>query len=133
MNNSENIFPAVLKRLRGTKSQAELARLCGIPQSSYTRYESGAIKPKHDALCKIAMHFDMSVDELCAGAESKRQPEQKPDLLALHEKFDLAIKRMENLEKEFESITELNRKTNAEIEYLRNQLSKALDRIPKPE
>ena len=72
MSNHENIFPPVLKRLRGTKSQAEIARLCGIPQQNYNRYEAGTIKPKHDALLKIATHFGLTVDEMLADAEPKR-------------------------------------------------------------
>lgn len=68
MNRSENIFPSVLKRLRGDKSQAETARLCGIPQSSYTRYEAGTVMPKHDALCKIATHYGITLDRMLTAA-----------------------------------------------------------------
>lgn len=73
MNSHVKLFSDTLKRLRGTVSQAEIARLCGIPQSSYTRYESGAVTPKHDALCKIAMHYGLTVDQLLAGGEEPRR------------------------------------------------------------
>ncbi len=79
MNSHGKLFSETLKRLRGSMSQAEIARLCGIPQSSYTRYESGVVAPKHDALCKIASHYGLTVDQLLAGGEGPRH--YTPDML----------------------------------------------------
>ena len=67
MNSPNTFFCERLRRLRNTKSQAEIARLCGIPQSSYTRYEAGTVTPKHDALSRIATHYRMTVEQLMHG------------------------------------------------------------------
>lgn len=67
MSNSKKLIPHTLRRLRGPRSQAEMARIYGIPQQSYNRYESGSIVPKHEALLKIATHFRVTVDELLSG------------------------------------------------------------------
>lgn len=67
MSNSRKIIPHILRRLRGSCSQAEMSRIYGIPQQSYNRYEAGTIVPKHDALLKIASHFRVTVDELLSG------------------------------------------------------------------
>jgi len=53
-------------------SQAEIARLCGISQQSYNRYEAGTVTPKHAALHRIATHYGLTVDQMLAGGEGPR-------------------------------------------------------------
>jgi transcriptional regulator with XRE-family HTH domain len=43
-----------LRKLRGGRSQAEFAKLCGLPQPTIAKYELGKAVPGGDALYKIA-------------------------------------------------------------------------------
>lgn len=56
----------ILRRLRveSEKTQDEIAALLNIQRSSYTRYESGLIKPDYSAIIKLADYYDVSVDYL---------------------------------------------------------------------
>ena len=73
MSRRENNLPETLKRLRGSVSQAETARLCGITQQSYNRYEAGRVMPKSAALLKIATHYGLTVEQLLNGGDSPRR------------------------------------------------------------
>lgn len=59
-------FSKRLKRLREKehKSRRRLSQLCGLPDTSITRYERDEIKPNVDSLIAIADYFHVSVDYL---------------------------------------------------------------------
>ena len=53
-----------LRELRGTQSQAEMARLLGIQQPQWARYESGVSSPSVEMLEKICRAHACSADWL---------------------------------------------------------------------
>jgi len=53
---------ANLKRLRGKKTQEEVAKACGIGLSAYSMYEIGQRVPRDEAKIKIAEYFGKSVN-----------------------------------------------------------------------
>jgi len=64
MNKKSKYFCDQIRRLRGDRSQAETANNIGISQQNYSRYESGFVMPKHDALHKISKYFCITIDDL---------------------------------------------------------------------
>ena len=54
-----------LKELRGNISQTEIAKKLGMPQTTYSNYESGKTKPNIDILIKFADFYGVSLDYLC--------------------------------------------------------------------
>ncbi len=50
-----------LRRVRGSLTQAEFARLLGIKQQQYSRYESGRRIPPDDVLLKAARYANLDV------------------------------------------------------------------------
>ena len=55
-----------LRELRQTAhlTQADLASFLGIRPPTYTRYETGTNRPDYEVLCKLADHYDVTVDYL---------------------------------------------------------------------
>ena len=53
-----------LKRMRGNKSQEELAEALEIPTRTYASYEQGARTPKDSMKIKIARYYDESVESI---------------------------------------------------------------------
>ncbi|TEB04784.1 HTH-type transcriptional regulator Xre [Pelotomaculum schinkii] len=53
-----------LTALRGNRSQTELARKAGIPQSAISEIEAGKRIPRTDTLQKLATALGVSVAEL---------------------------------------------------------------------
>ena len=55
-----------LKKLREGKnlSQTEIAKILGIPQRTYSDYETNKADPKLDTLIKIAEFYQTSTDYL---------------------------------------------------------------------
>ena len=53
-----------LKRMRGNKSQEELAEALGIPTRTYASYEQGTRTPKDSMKIKIARYYDESVESI---------------------------------------------------------------------
>ncbi|AEG16017.1 helix-turn-helix domain protein [Desulfofundulus kuznetsovii DSM 6115] len=53
-----------LLELRGSISQAELARKAGVPQSAISEIEAGKRKPRIDTIQKLALALGVSVSEL---------------------------------------------------------------------
>ena len=51
-------------RLQKGFSQAELAKLVQVEQSTIARYETGKYEPKFDVAAKLAKIFDVTVEEL---------------------------------------------------------------------
>lgn len=52
------------ERVKQGYTQKELARLAGIPYSTYSNYENNNREPSAEALCKIASALNVSVDSL---------------------------------------------------------------------
>ena len=53
-----------LKKLRGNKSQTEVAKEIGITISAYSNYENNYRVPRDEAKRKIAEYFKKTVDEI---------------------------------------------------------------------
>ena len=53
-----------LKSLRGEKSQAEIARLLGVKQQNWARWENGVVFPGAETLHHICATFHVSADWL---------------------------------------------------------------------
>lgn len=50
-----------LKALRGSRSQAEVAKALGISQSAYANYENGLRAPRDPIKIRIAKYYGRSV------------------------------------------------------------------------
>ena len=61
-----------LKQLRGTTSQAEMARALGMPRPQWIRYETGKTVPGADILANICRMHAVSADWLL-GIDRKQQ------------------------------------------------------------
>ncbi len=59
-----NNFAVRLKKARGTRTQADIAKLLGIKQQAYARYEKGDVLPGAEVLHKICLLFPVSADWL---------------------------------------------------------------------
>jgi len=63
----DTTFPALknnLRNLRGSRSQAEFARFCGLPQPTIAKYELGKAMPGGDALYKIAKACETTIEQI---------------------------------------------------------------------
>ena len=58
-----------IERKNAGYTQEQMAKLLGIKQPSYIRYENGSSEPSLETLCQIADIFDVSVDYLLGRAE----------------------------------------------------------------
>lgn len=69
-----------LKAIRKQKGfgQVELAKMLGIGQSSYSRYEAGLTNIPVDILSKLSSILGASADEILGLNESKQEPIGKP-------------------------------------------------------
>ena len=57
-------FPARLRILRNSFSQKEFANKLNIPQTTYSRYESGKNEPEYELLAEICGKFGVTADWL---------------------------------------------------------------------
>ena len=64
MNFSDNLR---VLRLKKQLTQAELAKLVEVEQSTIARYETGEYKPKITIATKLAKIFDVNVESLYSG------------------------------------------------------------------
>lgn len=90
---------AILKRLRESKNerQSEIAKIVGVTQQAYQRYENGTSEPNADGLIVLANHFNVTVDYLL-GRESKKNPIAMLNLaIGEKEALDLYCKLPENI------------------------------------
>ena len=53
-----------LKKLRGNKTQTELAKELGILTSAYSNYENNYRVPNDEVKKKIAIYYKKTVDEI---------------------------------------------------------------------
>jgi transcriptional regulator with XRE-family HTH domain len=62
-------------RLRRKISQEEVARHIGITRSAYSHYEINNRQPVYETLIKLAAYFDVSLDYIIGGTQSKAKTE----------------------------------------------------------
>lgn len=62
----QEVFPSRIKKARIDYglSQSEVAKITGIPRSSISKYENGAIQPDIEKLGMLAELYEVSVDWL---------------------------------------------------------------------
>jgi transcriptional regulator with XRE-family HTH domain len=99
-------------RLRRRISQEEVARHIGITRSAYSHYEINNRQPVYETLIKLAAYFDVSLDYIIGGAQSKSKGEQSitPDnreILSLFQHMS-----QEQRERSINLITDLIRQEN---------------------
>ena len=90
---------AILKKLRESKNerQSEIAKIVGVTQQAYQRYENGTSEPNADGLIVIANHFNVTVDYLL-GRETEKNPIAMLNLaVGEKEALDLYCKLPENI------------------------------------
>ena len=90
---------AILKKLRESKNerQSEIAKIVGVTQQAYQRYENGTSEPNADGLIVLANHFNVTVDYLL-GRESEKNPIAMLNLaIGEKEALDLYCKLPENI------------------------------------
>lgn len=90
---------AILKRLRESKNerQSEIAKIVGVTQQAYQRYENGTSEPNADGLIVLANHFNVTVDYLL-GRETEKNPIAMLNLaIGEKEALDLYCKLPENI------------------------------------
>lgn len=69
-------------RAAGIKTQAQLARMSGVPESTITRILKNAGQPTVENLAAIANALDRSIDWIVNGTDSKTSP--LPELIEIH-------------------------------------------------
>lgn len=114
-----------LKELRGTETQANLAKRLGISQQGWARYETGKILPGAEVIRQICSTFGVSADWLLGlsdvrttaqSVESPMMTTHKPQNLQRDDvAFELsAIRRqLEQQQREIAALKELNQTTAA--------------------
>ena len=67
-------FPQRLRRMRKRRgmSQESLAECCFVHLNTIKHYEAGRSMPSADVLCKIAEHFEVSVDYILCRTDDPR-------------------------------------------------------------
>ena len=72
-------FSAALRRARGDRSQAEMARLLGIPnQQTYQRYEKGINEPLASAAHAICSRLGVDFTRLLTGRDQPLKVAEAP-------------------------------------------------------
>lgn len=65
-----------LKELRIKKNlrQEDVAQMLGVERSTYTKYESGASRPKNEILIELSNFYNVSVDYILETTDKKEKP-----------------------------------------------------------
>lgn len=65
-----------LKELRIKKNlrQEDVAQMLGVERSTYTKYESGASRPKNETLIELSNFYNVSVDYILETTDKKEKP-----------------------------------------------------------
>lgn len=65
-----------LRELRDEKdlTQTEIAKMLGMSQTGYSKYETGENDIPTDVLIKLAKFYNTSIDYLLGQTENKRRP-----------------------------------------------------------
>lgn len=74
-----------LKKLRGKRTQEEVAKLLGISRARYSHYENGVRQPDFNTLEQLANFYNVSTDYLL-GRSSKEDKDSLPELTAKDER-----------------------------------------------
>lgn len=74
-----------LKRLRGKRTQSEVAKSLGITRARYSHYENGRNEPDTEMLQKLADYYQVTVDYLLNGDDNDGKKET--DLIDLLEEI----------------------------------------------
>lgn len=80
-------------RTRRGETQEAVAEAVGISYVSMSRYETGQRMPKMDILCKLADHYNVTVDEIMGRAVVSTE-DWNPDDMDYADKEDETIKIM---------------------------------------
>ncbi|MBA4544480.1 helix-turn-helix transcriptional regulator [Thermoactinomyces daqus] len=64
-----------LKKLRGKRTQSDVAKALGITRSRYSHYENGRNEPDTEMLQKLADYYNVTVDYLLGNEETKNKNE----------------------------------------------------------
>ena len=69
-----------LRELRDEKNltQTEIAKMLGMSQTGYSKYETGENDIPTDVLIKLAKFYNTSIDYLLGQTDNKRRPKWKP-------------------------------------------------------
>lgn len=95
MDNVTETFSFRLKKLRGKKSQEEVAREIGISRVALSYYESGDRKPDINVLSSLARYYKVSSDYLLGLSDT---PSLAPEIKGVCDKFGISDKALEYLE-----------------------------------
>ncbi len=63
----------VIRSIRGSMTQKDLARLINVSQGTVAKYESGKSTPKMPVMVRLAQRAGLSVEKLLAKVESENQ------------------------------------------------------------
>ena len=69
-----------LRELRDEKdlTQTEIAKMLGMSQTGYSKYETGENDIPTDVLIKLAKFYNTSIDYLLGQTDNKRRPKWRP-------------------------------------------------------
>jgi transcriptional regulator with XRE-family HTH domain len=87
-----------LKKLRGKRSQEDIAEKIGISRARLSHYETGRSEPDWETLKKIADFYNVSTDFILYGNKEKSTPQDFTE----NDERDIA-KRMEEIKKDLTS------------------------------
>ena len=76
-----------LKELRGTKSQAAVAKRLGISQQGWARYETGKILPGAEMIRQICSEFNISADWLLGLSDVRTAAQSVEPLITWQQSF----------------------------------------------
>lgn len=66
------LFGDRLREVRGFRSQSEIARVCGVSQTTYSYWEKGKTEPSIEKISKICEFFSVSSDYLIGLSDDPR-------------------------------------------------------------
>lgn len=66
-------YNVMLRKLRGERSQTQVATELGITKSSWAMYERGERVPRDEVKIKIANYFGVSVQEIFFGNQEHKK------------------------------------------------------------
>lgn len=85
-----------LKRLRGKRTQREIAVALGISRARYSHYENDHVQPDHELLQKMASLYGETIDFLIGGIKTKNVKESEYTLS--ESEFERIVREIEDEE-----------------------------------
>lgn len=97
-----------LKRLRENKklSQQQLADKLNINRSTYARYELNKTQPDYETLQKLAEFYNVSIDYILTGVDTKLTEKDERDIAKRMEKIKNDLRNAEGLSFHGEPLSE---------------------------